>query len=193
MYKHPSLIANPANAPVQGEAATDFDVRARTRIPMSVPRQKLQTSDIIGYHQHWFLESRVPMATQAGYEFVSNGEVTINQLNVGNASHVTGNVDLGSRVRVVAGVGEGGVVEYHVLMKIKEEWWQEDQDALAQRNAGVMAAIFLNETVLGAEKVSAQDKSLSYVNRGLTKIETPSIVQPGAKPLFMRPTRKSAK
>ena len=61
---------------------------------------------------------RIARFQAAGWEFVRNDEVTVGD------SYVYKTENTGSIVRVPAGQGE-----YHYLMKIKKEWYKEDQDA----------------------------------------------------------------
>lgn len=139
------------------------DVAARKRIPMSVPRRKLEVSDIPGYHLYWFLDENVPMALQAGYEHVKDDEVTINQQNVGTSREISGNTNLGTHVSIVAGAGGQSLN----LMKIKEEYYQEDRKAIEERNAEIIRAIFKEEQVAGSDNVSADDRSKRYVKQAL--------------------------
>jgi hypothetical protein len=150
---------NPANA-----ATTKPE---RKRIPMSVPQRRLEVTQIPGYHLHWFRGENVPRALQAGYEFVEDKEVQLNQLNVGTSKDMNGNADMGSRVRVVAGTAADGNVEHLTLMKIREEWWNEDRKSIEERNASVMSAIFRDEQILGSEKVSPEDQGARYVKTAL--------------------------
>ena len=161
------IKANPANKPEQEKAA-------RKRIPMSTPNRRLEAPEIPGYHLYWFVDKNVPRAIQAGYEFVEDREVSINQRGVGTDNTVSGNADLGSHIKVIAGTAEGGGVEHLTLMKIKEEYWLEDRKEIDERNAGVMSAIFRDEQIPGSDKSSASDRGTSYVKTAL----------------FQRPTRK---
>jgi hypothetical protein len=165
----PTPAANPAN-----QIGSDR-VTSRTRIPMSVPQRKLDAPDIPGQHLYWFLERNVPRALQAGYEFVKDKEVSLNQLGVATSRDISGNADMGTNVKVIAGRDEAGAVEYHVLMKIRLEWWKEDQAALENRNASIMSAIFTKEKIMGSENLSEEDKQTRYVSTAL----------------FNRPTRKA--
>lgn len=163
---------NPANPPAAIEAA---DPAVRRRIPMSIPQRKLEVPEIPGFTLYWFREANVPRAIQGGYEFVDAKELPLNQHNVATDKGVSGNQDLGSRIRVVSGVAERGDAEYAVLMKIKTEWWQEDQDSITKRNGAVMGAIFNKEEIMGSENVRGGDRDLRYVKTAL----------------FSRPTRKA--
>ena len=129
---------NPANVPGKPTAE-------RQRIPMSVPVQKLQVPDIPGYHLHWFRGSpdRIARAQQGGYEFVEDGEVSLNNLDLGGESAVSGNTNMGSRVSVISGdeVGRDGQPVQLLLMKLRQEWWEEDQKEVAKRNEAVAAAL----------------------------------------------------
>ena len=157
---------NPANAVAERPQ--------RKRIPMSVPQRKLEVTEIPGFHLHWFRDENIARAVQAGYEFVEDKEVSLNQSGVGSSKDITGNADMGTRVRVVSGTAADGNVEHLTLMKIRQEWWDEDRKEIEARNASVMSAIFQQEAIMGAEGVSPEDRSLSYVKTAL----------------FQRPVRK---
>lgn len=162
---------NPANAP---------QVTERVRIPMSVPSRKLEVPPIPGFHLYWFLESNVPRAIQGGYEFVNDKEVTLNQLNVATDRSISGNAAMGSKVMVVGGTSESGGAEHLVLMKIRQEWYDEDKKVIEERNASIMQSIFRGETVPGSERASQADRDQMY-----TRAED--------LPLFNRPARKGSK
>lgn len=154
-------MTNPANA-------TDkVDTTARKRIPMSIPQRKLEVPDVPGYHLHWFLERNVPRAVQGGYEMVQASEVALNPGHVGSSSAVSGNSDMGSNVSILGGTTEEGKPERLVLMKIREEWWREDQKLIEERNASVMSAIFRDEKALGQEGERADDRQKTYVGKAL--------------------------
>lgn len=160
---------NPANN------ATAVDTGARKRIPMSIPTRKLEVPELPGYNLHWFLDHNVPRALQAGYEMVDESELPVTQRGVGTDSTVSGNSDLGSHIKVVAGQGEDGKPAYLNLMKIRLEWWQEDQKVLEERNTSVLSAIFRDEKIAGTETVSPADRKQSYVKQAL----------------YQRPTRRA--
>lgn len=151
---------NPANGPEKIE---------RKRIPMSVPQRKLQTPEIPGYRLYWFLDRNVLQAQRAGYEFVDEQEVDLNQTNVGSSKDLTGNNDLGSRVKILNGVSAGNSPEYLNLMKIKYEWFQEDQKALAQVNGNVLSSIFRDEKIMtgDGDPTQQEDKANRYVKQAV--------------------------
>lgn len=151
-----NLAKNPANV-VKAENAA-----ARKRIPMSTPQLKLQVPEIPGYHLHWFVNHRIARALQGGYEFVDDKEVSLNNRGVASDTTLTGNADLGSRVRVVTGVGTGGQPEYLTLMKVKEEFWLEDQKAHQARNREISDAIYKSKEGLATSEDRTGDRSLKY-------------------------------
>lgn len=147
--------ANPANAQPKR-------VTAATRIPMSIPKQNLEVPEIDGFHLHWFLGRRVNQALQAGYEFVDNSEVELTNKAVADNSELSGSTDMGSRVSVLAGPDENNQPERLYLMKIQQEWYNEDQKVLAERNEKVAQA--LRGGLLGAE--NDPDVSKRYLKTG---------------------------
>jgi len=140
----------------------------RKRIPMAVPVQKLSVPDIPGYHLHWFQgPDRLERALQGGYEFVDETETSVNDAGLGGTSTRTGNTDMGSRVSVVAGseIGRDGQPIRLVLMKIKQEWYEEDLKLVEQRNDQV-----INSLLAGTQSNGGNDASNRYVDRTRTKI-----------------------
>ena len=120
--------------------------QSRERIPMSLPLQKLAVPEIPGFHCHWMLgEARCQQALRAGYEFVDSEVDGVDLVNTGLADDAskTGNSDMGSRVSVSAGseMGSDGQGVRLYLMKLRNEWWEEDQKLLEKRNEQVAAAI----------------------------------------------------
>lgn len=176
-------VTDPPAPPAQEPSRRE--ITARTRIPMSIPRRKLDVPEIPGYFLYWHLESNVPAALQAGYEFVDMGEVPVHQMGIGTDTRIEGSSDLGSRIRVHAGIGQSGASEYHVLMKLRQEWRDEDQKVIDQRNADIMGGIFQKEQIMdGSNQVSETDKDQRYV-------KTAEAATHGKKPLFLRPARKA--
>ena len=155
----------------------------RKRIPMSVPVQRLEVPDIPGYHLHWFLSTpeRLQRAIDGGYEFTEEREVKINNVSLGGDSAISGSTDMGSRVSVVSGqeVGKDGQPTRLVLMKIKQEWWDEDQIAVEARNTKVRDALLGG--MIGAENDRPGDAQHRYVDKSRTQI-----------PDFFKQKRKSA-
>lgn len=150
----------------------------RKRVPMSVPVQRLEAPEIPGYHLHWFINTpaRIQRALDGGYEFVDSKELKINNVSLGGDSALSGNTDMGSRVSVVSGqeAGMDGQPSRLVLMKIKQEWYEEDQKLVEKRNDDVAAA--LRGGHLGEEREAGSDARHRYVDKSRTVI--PDLFKP---------------
>lgn len=161
---------------------TSTNAAERRRIPMSVPVQKLEAPDMPGFHLHWFTGSpeRLQRAIDGGYEFVDEREMKINNVSLGTVSTASGNTDMGSRVSVVSGteIGKDGQPMRLILMKIKQEWYEEDQKLVEARNEQVASA--LRGGKIGAEQDAAGDVQHRYVDKNRTKI--PDMFTPKRKP-----------
>lgn len=143
----------------------------RRRIPMSVPVQKLEAPEIPGYHLHWFngTEDRIARALEGGYEFVNAKEMKTPAVGLGGDSTASGSTDMGSQVSVVSGeLGKDGQPVRMILMKIKQEWYDEDQQLVADKNMQVADA--LTGGMLGAEKDAPVDRQQRYVDKARTTI-----------------------
>lgn len=154
---------NPANpAP---SLIDQFASGERKRIPMTLPKLKLSVPDIPGYHLHWFADraggGRIIQALHAGYEHVDMAEVAMQEFGLGSDASRTRNDDLGTRISVIGGKGEGNTVERMYLMKIRQEWWEEDQKGLEERNNSIMDTI--KRTGVKADGEKETDSSKRYV------------------------------
>lgn len=141
----------------------------RKRIPMSVPVQRLAVPDVPGYHIHWFMgtEERIARALEAGYEFMDETETVMNDAGLGGTSTRTGNTDMGSRVSVIGGteIGRDGQPVRLVLMKLRQEWYEEDQKLVQARNDQVVAKL-----LGGMQEGGGHDPSHRYVDPKRTAI-----------------------
>ena len=143
----------------------------RKRIPMSVPVQRLEVPEIPGYHLHWFngTSARIQRALDGGYEFVTPEETEVNSVSLGGDSAASGNTDMGSRVTIASGQEDGnGQALRLVLMKIKLELYDEDQQVLEERNDRVAQALTAGS--YGSERDSPADRSNRYVDKSRTSI-----------------------
>lgn len=162
-------VINPANAAPKKSVE-------RARIPMSVPMQKLQVPEIQGYHLHWMLDQggRIQQAIRAGYEFVEQEEVELNNFGLADDASKSGNTDLGSRVSISAGadLGQDGTEQRLYLMKIRQEWWEEDQRQLEARNEQIAASLRG-----GTPDAGSNDPSHRYIpdahRKGVSNLFTP--------------------
>lgn len=145
------LIANQLNktAPaqnVEGQNPANPDRAAPfRRIPMTGARRKLEVRAIKGYRLYWHRQTDIEAARDAGYEFVDKAEVSVNSRSIGSDSGLGGNTAMGSEVSIVGSKGTG---ERLVLMKLREEWYLEDKQALFQDHATRMRAIFEGDLIM---------------------------------------------
>jgi hypothetical protein len=124
-------------------ASTSFGVTAESRVSMNVPERQLEVPEIEGFHLHWFLETNLHKAVRAGYEYVSPGEVPTMDRSIGGRSEGSESEDLGGgRIAHIAGQAADGRPLQLVLMKIRCEWYFEDQRKIAARNRQVLDMIF---------------------------------------------------
>ena len=96
-------------------------------------------ANIPGYHLHIMNDdkTRIQDALDNGYAFVTPEEVEGLSDNV-----VSKNGDLGdSRIRFLVGSRDKGDPMYGYLMKIRQEWYDEDQAELQAKNDKIDAAI----------------------------------------------------
>ena len=99
------------------------EVSEDERIPMGENRLKMTLPKMPGYHMRWFNDvgDRIEKAKQAGYTHILKAGV-----KVGNGPE-SGHTDLGSVVSRPVGVQSDGTPLRAYGMKIKEEWYNEDQ------------------------------------------------------------------
>ena len=130
------IQTNPANAP-------EKRLPERTRIPMSLPVQKLAAPEIPGYHTHWMRgdSQRIAQALRAGYDWVSPDEIDLNTFGIASGEEDSGQTDLGSRVSHFSGMDEKGSVQRLYLMKLPLELWEQDQKALGEKQESIAAQI----------------------------------------------------
>ena len=119
---------NPANS---AEQKLEAAAAQRTRIPMSIPRTKMSTPDIPGFHCHWINDytGRIMQAQQAGYSFVSQKEAVLVSPDIAGTQLGAG-TDLGSRVSIVVGGAEDGSPLRAYLMKLPLEFYNADQSKM---------------------------------------------------------------
>lgn len=162
---------NPSVAP--GRSSGD-----RVRIPLSVPERKLEVPEIPGYYLRWFrgTPQRLAQAERAGFEFVAQSEVQLNNVSIGGDAKKDGNSDLGSRVSIVEGseVDGGGQAVRMYLMKQKMEFHKEDQAIVQNRNdsiADALTAGYRSGAVGGlAPGETSEDAAHRYVDQKRTRV-----------------------
>ena len=98
---------------------TPAKVEQKKRVPFGVPRAKLTVANQIqGFHLHVVNDEggRISQAMEGGYEFVLPAEV--------------GSDSKESHVKWLVGKQEDGSALFGYLMKIREDWYEEDQKAV---------------------------------------------------------------
>ena len=129
----------PVDAPVAPKPASDGAVRKKRGVFNGTQGRLTVEGNIPGYHMHILNDdgNRIQDAQANGYEFVAPSEIE------GVSDNVTSrNGDIGdSRVRFLVGTKERGEPMYGYLMKIRQEWFDEDQADLQAKNDKIDAAI----------------------------------------------------
>lgn len=143
-------------------------VTRETRVPINTPNRKLEidVSLFPGFHLHWFAEFNVQQALRAGYVFVHPSEVNggIYDPSIGGRGE-TNTEDLGGeRFTAIGGQDAQGKPVGLVLMKIQEEWYNDDQRKIAERNYNVLQQIFRKKMPLRAEKETEADYAARYTS-----------------------------
>lgn len=175
---------NPGQDPIQAKRDKS------KRIPMSVPQLKLEVPEIPGWHLYWAAESNLPRFFQGGYELVYDREIHLNQTGIGSQHSISGNMDMGTRVAIAAGVKENGDTEYLVLVKIEEEYFREDQGKIEALNRRILRAIFKERKPIdqGGQGNNPGDTQQRYVDQA--QISVNGHLRP-QDPLFQRRQKKS--
>jgi len=162
----------PAEAAVANVKVPDHiaDILAgrRKRIPMSTATRKMEVAAIDGWYLYWAAETNIPAMMQAGYEFVDRSEANLVQTGLANDKSISGNTDLGTRVSMIGSLsGPSGGPERAYLMKLRQEWRDEDRKIIDDRNAAIMSAIFKDEKIYTPEGNIREKGSLEYVRTAL--------------------------
>jgi len=126
------------NAPSAPTAAEDGTTRKRRNVFNGTEAKISVRTQIEGYHLHVFTDTggRIKEAVDSGYEFVKPDEVGGVSENV-----ISRNGDLGERIRYLVNPRAEGTEQYGYLMKIRQEWYEEDQAELQSKNNRIDAAI----------------------------------------------------
>ena len=116
----------------------------RERISFAESRRRLSGTELIPelakkYHVRWFNDEndRIERAINGGYEFVTKDELAG---RVGDKEVHGDNSDLNDKVSKIVGKDEADPIRAYFL-KIKNEFWEEDQAAKRAKNQLVDEAI----------------------------------------------------
>ena len=109
------------------------------RVPFGAHRTKLQVENKIdGYVMRWFndVDGRLQRAQDGGYVFVDRSEVP----SLGQGELHEDNSDLNSKVSKIVSRGKEKPIRAY-LMKIQQEWYDEDQMSKESVNQQVDEAL----------------------------------------------------
>lgn len=116
-----SQAASQAASQATQQVRAECDRPKRTqRVPFGVPQTKLGvTLEVPGHHLYWCNDAggQLEQAQAGGYEFVTPREI--------------GETRDGSQVKRLVGTNKDGSPLYAYLLKIKQEWHEEDKKQLA--------------------------------------------------------------
>ena len=131
-------VAEKRAAAVAPRPAEDGATRKRRNVFNGTEAKISVRTQIEGYHLHVFTDTggRIQEAMDSGYEFVRPEEVGGVSENV-----VSRNGDLGERIRFLVNPRAQGTEQYGYLMKIRQEWYEEDQAELQAKNNRIDASI----------------------------------------------------
>ena len=168
---------NPANE--IGSAAVP--VEKRQRMSMALPRLKLEIPPDCcpGYHLEWILgsASEISRALNGGFEFVTPEEVHLNNVSFAGDVNQSGSTDLGNRVSVSAGAtGSDQASAKLYLMKLREEWYAEDNEIRAERQRGIVANLTAGAPRGEQSRETEADISLRYIDKRVRSI--PDLFKP---------------
>ena len=167
---------NPANSSADKDES--FSSRRR-RIPMNVPRRKLETQELPGFYLHWINgePSRIAQAMNAGYDFVQKHEMPGYTLELGDKTGISEDGGMGGGISVLAGgTNESdGKASRLYLMKLPMELREEDLEESDAKGQQVIDALLNDPNANPArdgdngsrylperKKVPPKPKSLSY-------------------------------
>lgn len=139
--KRDRLVAKMEERKATSDATTpavDGATRKRRNVFNGTEAKLGVRSQIPGYHLHIFTDvgSRIQEAIDSGYEFVTPTEIGGVSENV-----VSRNGDLGERIRYLVNPRAEGTEQFGYLMKVRQEWFEEDQAELQAKNNRIDSAI----------------------------------------------------
>lgn len=173
-------VVNPAEA----FGAEAVPVEQRRRVSMSLPRLKLQIPDgcLMDYHVEWFkgTQDDINAALQGGYEFVTPDEIHLNNVSLAGDVLQSGNTDLGNRVSVAASTSSGMVDQglRLYLMKLRKEWYEEDQKILAERQLNIANTLVGGRLRGEGSRETQADMGMRYIDKRMAGAPIPDLFKP---------------
>lgn len=131
--------ANPANdAPKSVNGLPEYR-------PFQAGVGKLEVPKKEGYVRYWFRgePGRIQRALQAGWTFVDQNDVKLNNFDLGGDAKASGNTDMGSRVSVISGADLDGAGNPNrlYLMECTDELYYRGRANLDATNDGIATAL----------------------------------------------------
>lgn len=118
--------------------ANSLDIIPENFRPMSAAVLRLEVPERAGFHRHWFrgTAERIARAQQAGYRFVDERMVRINNFDLAGSEQASGSSDMGSRVSVISGedADASGQPSRLYLMECPLEYYEKGQEVLGLQN-----------------------------------------------------------
>ena len=99
----------------------------KERVPLGTMRSQLAVESIEGYVLRWVNDrgNRVSHAEEGGYEFTTYDE--LGDRVIGDHNTTSDSAEEGTKVSKKVGTNENGAPLMSYLMKIRKEWYDEDQ------------------------------------------------------------------
>lgn len=131
--------------------------------PLGAASKRLDAPARDGYVRRWIRGdfNRISRAQQAGYTFVSQDDVNINNFDIGGDAKDSGNSDLGTRISVISGddIAQNGQPGRLYLMEIPEELYEHGRGFQEERNDSVA------EALRGGTSGSDEEADKRYVSK----------------------------
>ena len=144
------------------------ETRTRVRGVFNGTNKKLDVlTEIPDYQLRWFndMPGRIDRAHTGGWEFVTAGEVSQSDSN----KVVERNSDVGNKIRAIVGTTDMNEPLYAYLLKIKKEWFDEDQkegsDRIKASEAEMVRSGGLNTDRIGEKYLPDQRRQALSVRR----------------------------
>lgn len=162
---------NPANLKEKYNLPKNFQ-------PMSAGIPKLSVPEIDGYQLRWFRSDpgRIFRAQQAGYTFVNDDEVELNNFDLGGDAKNSGNTDMGTRVSVISGdeADSTGQPTRLYLMKCPNEVYEYSRKVLGDRNESIAEALRGGKIGAGHDGETREDQGHRYVKGKVPDLFNPN-------------------
>lgn len=153
-------MTNPANLKKKYNLPDNFQ-------PMSSGVPKLDVPERDGYVRRWIRSDpgRIQRAMQAGYKFVDENEVMLNNFDLGGDAKNSGNTDLGTRVSVISGdeADSTGQPSRLYLMEVPLEVYEYSRKMMGDRNESIAEALRGGKIGAGSDDEDAHDVEQRYV------------------------------